>query len=53
MVKSVITFEKFIKKLENEKKTFEEAYREKGEGLLFCVGSLYLVGEIKAYIGRR
>ena len=32
---------------------FEEAYREKGEGLLFCVGSLYLVGEIKAYIARR
>lgn len=29
---------------------FEEAYREKGEGLLFCVGSLYLVGEVKAYV---
>lgn len=32
---------------------FEEAYKEKGEGLLFCVGSLYLVGEVKAYIGRK
>ena len=37
----------------NIEEAFEEAYREKGEGLLFCVGSLYLVGEIKAYIGRR
>ena len=30
------------------------AYRlaesHKGEGMLFCVGSLYLVGEIKAYL---
>lgn len=32
---------------------FEEAYQQKGDGLLFCVGSLYLVGEIKAYLKRR
>lgn len=32
---------------------FEEAYKEKGDGLLFCVGSLYLVGEIKAYVSDR
>lgn len=31
---------------------FDEAYEEKGDGLLFCVGSLYLVGEIKDYIRR-
>lgn len=29
---------------------FEEACRQKEDGLLFCVGSLYLVGEIKAYL---
>ena len=38
---------------ESIEEAFEEAYREKGEGLLFCVGSLYLVGEIKAYVARR
>lgn len=32
---------------------FEEAYRQKEDGLLFCVGSLYLVGEIKAYLRNR
>lgn len=37
----------------NIEEAFEEAYKEKGNGLLFCVGSLYLVGEIKAYIGRK
>ena len=32
---------------------FELALKEKGEdGMLFCVGSLYLVGEIKAWIRR-
>ena len=29
---------------------FDEAYMEKGDGILFCVGSLYLIGEIKAYL---
>lgn len=32
---------------------FELAYKEKGEGMLFCVGSLYLAGELKDYINRR
>lgn len=32
---------------------FDEASRLRGEGLLFCVGSLYLVGEVKAHIGRK
>lgn len=31
---------------------FRRACEEKGEGLLFCVGSLYLVGEIKDIIRR-
>lgn len=29
---------------------FDKAYQWKGDGMLFCVGSLYLVGEIKAYL---
>ncbi|HIU75994.1 MAG TPA: bifunctional folylpolyglutamate synthase/dihydrofolate synthase [Candidatus Pelethocola excrementipullorum] len=32
---------------------FELAYKEKGEGMMFCVGSLYLAGELKDYISRR
>jgi len=32
---------------------FERAYARKGEGLLFCVGSLYLAGEIKGHLRRR
>lgn len=32
---------------------FEEACRQKEDGLLFCVGSLYLIGEIKAYLKSR
>lgn len=31
---------------------FEKAYEEKGTGLMFCVGSLYLAGEIKDWIQR-
>lgn len=37
----------------SNEEAFEEAYKQKGDGLLFCVGSLYLVGEIKAYLKRR
>lgn len=33
-------------------RAFEAALRQRGDGMLFCVGSLYLVGEIKAYLGR-
>lgn len=32
---------------------FETAYTKKGDGMMFCVGSLYLAGELKEYIGRR
>lgn len=31
-------------------KAFQTALETRGESLLFCVGSLYLVGEIKAYL---
>jgi dihydrofolate synthase/folylpolyglutamate synthase len=34
-------------------KAFEKACSVREEGLLFCAGSLYLVGEIKDYIRRR
>lgn len=37
----------------NPEKAFEEAYKLKGDGLLFVVGSLYLVGEIKDYVRRK
>lgn len=32
---------------------FDEALREKGDGILFCVGSLYLVGSIKSILETR
>lgn len=34
-------------------KAFDIAYGQKGEGLLFAAGSLYLVGEIKDYVRRK
>lgn len=34
----------------NSGKAFDLAYAKKGEGMLFCVGSLYLAGEIKTHI---
>ncbi|MFR4453473.1 MAG: bifunctional folylpolyglutamate synthase/dihydrofolate synthase [Ruminococcus sp.] len=34
-------------------KAFEKACAMKGDGMLFCVGSLYLVGEIKAYLAQK
>ena len=30
-----------------------EALKEKEDGMLFCVGSLYLVGELKAILAER
>lgn len=36
----------------NLEKAFDLAYGMKGEGLMFAVGSLYLVGEIKDYVRR-
>lgn len=38
--------------VENIENAFDLACEQKGEGLLFCVGSLYLVGELKSYIRR-
>ena len=35
------------------KEAFETALEKKGEGMLFCAGSLYLVGEIKAVISEQ
>ena len=32
---------------------YEKALGKKGSGMLFCVGSLYLVGELKAYLAKR
>lgn len=32
---------------------FEKARAKKGEGMMFCVGSLYLAGEIKSYIKKK
>ena len=34
-------------------KAFDQANELKGDGMLFCVGSLYLVGEIKGYLARK
>ena len=34
-------------------RAFEQAYEMKGDGMLFCVGSLYLAGELKDHISRR
>lgn len=34
-------------------KAFDEALREQGDGILFCVGSLYLVGNIKSILETR
>ena len=32
---------------------YEKALEKKGSGMLFCVGSLYLAGEVKAYLAGR
>lgn len=49
-------FEKYtdvpVKVCENAEKAFEMGCREKEDGLLFCVGSLYLVGELKTLLRR-
>lgn len=34
-------------------KAFDRACSLKGDGMLFCVGSLYLVGEIKGYLAQK
>ena len=43
-----------VEAIEDVPAAFERAVKEKGEdGMPFCVGSLYLVGEIKAVIRRK
>lgn len=43
-----------VKAYEDIQEAFEEACRLKGsDGMLFCVGSLYLVGEVKSVIRRK
>lgn len=37
----------------NVRRAFDEACQAKQDGLLFCVGSLYLIGEIKEYLDKR
>lgn len=34
-------------------KAFTQALAKKGDGMLFCAGSLYLVGDIKAILQRK
>ena len=36
----------------NPEKAFDMAYAQKGNGLMFAAGSLYLAGEIKDYVRR-
>ncbi len=40
-----------VKVCEDAKEAFEMGCQEKEDGLLFCVGSLYLVGELKSLLG--
>lgn len=42
-----------VQSQEDIPQAFEAARNLKGDGLMFCIGSLYLVGEIKDYIKRR
>ncbi len=50
-------FEQFgraqVKTCPDVEEAFTEALKEKGDGILFCVGSLYLVGSIKSILNRR
>ena len=34
-------------------RAFQAAVKQKGDGMIFCAGSLYLVGELKDVIRRR
>lgn len=36
--------------MDNVEEAFMRACSQRGDGLLFCVGSLYLVGEIKGLL---
>lgn len=45
--------QKQITAIPDVEEAFEEALKEKGDGILFCVGSLYLVGSIKKILRDR
>ena len=34
-------------------RAFDQAYAIRGDGMLFCIGSLYLAGEIRSYIQKK
>lgn len=44
---------KEVRAIPDVEEAFGEALREKGDGILFCVGSLYLVGNIKSILEKR
>ena len=44
---------KKITAIPDVEEAFDEALREQGDGILFCVGSLYLVGNIKSILETR
>ena len=45
--------QKEVKAVPDVEEAFDEALKEKGDGILFCVGSLYLVGSIKDILETR
>ena len=45
--------QKEVKAVSDVEEAFDEALKEKGDGILFCVGSLYLVGSIKDILETR
>lgn len=45
--------QKQVKAYPDVEAAFDEALKEKGDGILFCVGSLYLVGSIKSILRAR
>ena len=45
--------ESLMNTLNELEKAFDEAMKRKGDGVLFCVGSLYLVGSLKSLIRSR
>lgn len=42
-----------VTEISSVEEAFDEAYGRKGDGILFCVGSLYLVGSLKEILRSR
>ena len=42
-----------VTEISSVEEAFDEAYARKGDGILFCVGSLYLVGSLKEILRSR